>query len=295
MVRGLVDLMCGDYSAVLAAFDEVDTTQETVSEFAVMHPMIRADGLAWVGDLEGARPLIDRGLRMAEIYSDCSTHGWLAMVGLRVEADVAAAATTAGDIDAIERAEVRARAIVDAWDAARAQLQTQHPLVLAYARACDAEMARLRGDGVVEAAIAAAAEFDAISMPYYATYFRWRAAEAALAADDRRTGIPLLEQARGMARQHGFAGLDAVVTTLARTYQLRIGPGKTTVDGDEPLSVRELEVLRLMADGKSNPEIGDILSISRRTAAAHVSSVLRKLDVTTRAEAASAAVRGGLV
>ncbi len=54
----------------------------------------------------------------------------------------------------------------------------------------------------------------------------------------------------------------------------------------ELLSTRELEVLRLLADGMTDREIGEALAISPRTVESHVSSVLRKLAVKNRAEAA---------
>jgi DNA-binding NarL/FixJ family response regulator len=54
-------------------------------------------------------------------------------------------------------------------------------------------------------------------------------------------------------------------------------------------------VLRLMTDGKNNREIAERLFISRRTAAAHVSSILRKLEASSRVEAVSEAYRRGLV
>jgi NarL family two-component system response regulator LiaR len=78
-------------------------------------------------------------------------------------------------------------------------------------------------------------------------------------------------------------------------HHLRLGPARTTVDSDEPLSKRELEVLHLMTDGKTNPEIAKSLFISLSTAAAHVSNVLRKMGVTSRVEAVSEAHRRGYV
>jgi DNA-binding NarL/FixJ family response regulator len=61
------------------------------------------------------------------------------------------------------------------------------------------------------------------------------------------------------------------------------------------LTTRERDVLRLIADGLSNTEIGDRLFISHRTAQTHVTNILAKLGATTRTEAAARAVRDGLI
>lgn len=56
--------------------------------------------------------------------------------------------------------------------------------------------------------------------------------------------------------------------------------------GLDALSRREEEILRLLADGMTDREIGEILTISTRTVETHVSNILRKLDARNRAEAA---------
>ncbi len=56
------------------------------------------------------------------------------------------------------------------------------------------------------------------------------------------------------------------------------------------LSPRELEVLRLLADGASNPDISKTLYISRRTAEHHVEHILTKLEVTSRTAAVAHAL-----
>lgn len=60
------------------------------------------------------------------------------------------------------------------------------------------------------------------------------------------------------------------------------------------LTRREVEVLRLIAAGMTDRQIAATLSVSRKTASNHVSSILRKIGVATRASAASYAVRAGL-
>jgi DNA-binding NarL/FixJ family response regulator len=57
---------------------------------------------------------------------------------------------------------------------------------------------------------------------------------------------------------------------------------------------RELEVLNLVADGRTNRQIGELLFIREKTASVHVTNLLRKLGVANRREAAAVAQRTGL-
>lgn len=61
------------------------------------------------------------------------------------------------------------------------------------------------------------------------------------------------------------------------------------------LTEREYEVLKLIVTGKSNNEIAEALNISVHTAKAHVCSILQKMAVNDRVQAAVKAVRGGMV
>lgn len=61
------------------------------------------------------------------------------------------------------------------------------------------------------------------------------------------------------------------------------------------LSERELSVLRLLVEGKNNPEIAQALSISRSTVKYHMSAIIAKLGVSNRAEAVAVAVKQRLV
>jgi DNA-binding NarL/FixJ family response regulator len=72
-------------------------------------------------------------------------------------------------------------------------------------------------------------------------------------------------------------------------------PGGTEVELVESLTPRELQVLRGLADGLGNKEIGEWLSISDHTAKFHVAQILGKLGAGSRAEAVAIGIRRGLI
>jgi DNA-binding NarL/FixJ family response regulator len=93
----------------------------------------------------------------------------------------------------------------------------------------------------------------------------------------------------------GAALLDPEVTRrLVGKYAARIRPTEDTPD-DIPLTPRELEVLRLIADGLSNSEIAGALVISQETVKTFVSRILTKLGLRDRVQAVVYAYRHGLV
>ncbi|MGW7276922.1 response regulator transcription factor [Streptomyces sp. BB1-1-1] len=93
----------------------------------------------------------------------------------------------------------------------------------------------------------------------------------------------------------GAALLDPEVTRrLVGRYAARIRPARGTPN-DIPLTPRETEVLRLIADGLSNSEIAAALVISPETVKTFVSRILTKLDLRDRVQAVVYAYRHGLV
>ncbi|MFC4114407.1 response regulator [Nonomuraea zeae] len=93
----------------------------------------------------------------------------------------------------------------------------------------------------------------------------------------------------------GAALLDPEVTRqLVGRYAARIRPADGTAH-DIPLTPRELEVLRLMADGLSNSEIAATLVLSQETVKTFVSRILAKLGLRDRVQAVVYAYRQGLV
>jgi two-component system NarL family response regulator len=83
------------------------------------------------------------------------------------------------------------------------------------------------------------------------------------------------------------AGETCVPVHLANRLAKRVS--------DKSVSEREIDVLKLMAQGKSNKEIGSALFISAGTVKSHVKSIFAKLNVNSRAEAVANAAHSGLI
>ncbi|XVU27945.1 response regulator [Actinoplanes sp. CA-054009] len=86
-----------------------------------------------------------------------------------------------------------------------------------------------------------------------------------------------------------------VTRQLVGRYAARIRPADDHRPGDVPLSARELEVLRLLANGLSNSEIAATMVISHETVKTYVSRILTKLGLRDRVQAVVYAYRRGLV
>ncbi|MEU4362975.1 AAA family ATPase [Promicromonospora sp. NPDC023987] len=116
-----------------------------------------------------------------------------------------------------------------------------------------------------------------------------RSALAAAVGAARKIGAGLLvDQAQGLLERAGLAGRPADSGGAGRT-----GPAATppSDDGLAALTAREQQVLALVAEGLTNGQIAERLFISAKTASVHVSAILRKLNVSTRTEAALLAAR----
>jgi DNA-binding CsgD family transcriptional regulator/tetratricopeptide (TPR) repeat protein len=141
---------------------------------------------------------------------------------------------------------------------------------------------------------AAAAAWDPLPQPHQVAAASLRGAEAAMAAGDRDGAARRLRRAAELADQLGARPLAGEAAALARSARLALRAGQADA-GPAPhplgLTAREFEVLRLVAAGRSNPEIAAELFISAKTASVHVSNILAKLGVSSRGEAAAAAHR----
>jgi DNA-binding NarL/FixJ family response regulator len=102
----------------------------------------------------------------------------------------------------------------------------------------------------------------------------------------------LVEACRATMRGEPFL-YPAAVTSLIRDYLARARAGEE-LSGD-PLTPRELEVLKLIAEAYTSDQIAEALTISRRTVDRHRENILAKLGMRDRVELTRYAIRRGLV
>ncbi|GAA3132767.1 helix-turn-helix transcriptional regulator [Streptomyces rameus] len=121
---------------------------------------------------------------------------------------------------------------------------------------------------------------------------RLRWARALLAAERPAQAAEQARLARETAAGLGAAPLLEEIDALTRRG--RPGAGADGVQAP-PLTAREREVLRLLARGRSNRQIGEELFITGKTASVHVSNILAKLGAASRTEAVAVAHRRGLI
>jgi DNA-binding CsgD family transcriptional regulator len=172
-----------------------------------------------------------------------------------------------------------------------------------------AYLARRAGNDDPALWAAAASTLEGVSYVPLATFARLGEAEAHLRAGAREPAGTALRAAAAHAGAMGATAFRDRAERLARAGRLGLddapaGPAPeresdaasaAAVVDPWGLSPRELEVLALVADGRTNAQIGEALFISDKTASVHVTHILDKLGVSSRVEAALAAVRAGIV
>jgi DNA-binding CsgD family transcriptional regulator len=182
-------------------------------------------------------------------------------------------------------------------EAAAGRLHRHGPVGAAWAAQFDAERARFRGAVDPEGWLAIARQWEQVGHLPDEAWALFRAGESYVVAGDKRSAVEALRRAGDTAERLGASPLLASVTDLVR--ESRIDLGGSVHPGPRPralaLTDREIEVLTLLASGRSNDEIARELFISPKTASVHVSHILAKLNARSRTEAAVTAHRLRLV
>ena len=138
------------------------------------------------------------------------------------------------------------------------------------------------------------------SSPYETARSRWRLAEAFAQAGQHEAARREWQLAAQTAGDLGAVPLQAAVDDLGRRARLAPAPRRSSELGEQShgplarLTTRELDVLRLLAAGRGNKDIGATLFISAKTASLHVSNIMTKLGAASRIEAAAIAHQQGI-
>ncbi|MFG2096478.1 AAA family ATPase [Streptomyces sp. NPDC048612] len=234
------------------------------------------------------------------------------------------AATAEADARGLPAAEPgRAAVLARIRDAAK-RLPQLCPVWSAYGLAVDAELRRAEGRETPDAWAGAVSAFEPLERPHELARVCYRWAESLLHGGERATtglhgrtpreaAVLLLTQAHTAAVTMGARPLADELELLAQRGRVPLpgltpagaaapvtppgtAPGSAAAEPPAPaeslgLTPREREVLRLVADGRSNRQIADALFISPKTASVHVSNILAKLGVSGRGEAGAVAHR----
>jgi DNA-binding CsgD family transcriptional regulator len=256
------------------------------------------------GDPDPAAAVVDHVLERFDL-SRSPRFGWpLLGAGAQACREQLARAGAVRDDTARQQATQRLAALA----AESRQLPVVGRLQAAHRATFASELLVAQGKPDLAAWDATCAAWRHLGQPYQRALALVQAAETAMAAGDRAGATERLQEAAAIAdhlAEGGAIPLRRQIDLLAQRARIPLTATRTeaTADPREPadpaqrwrerlgLSPRELEVLRLVAAGRSNRQIAEELFISVKTASVHVSNILAKLAVTTRVEAAALAHR----
>jgi DNA-binding CsgD family transcriptional regulator/tetratricopeptide (TPR) repeat protein len=298
-VRGALEVDRGEVAAAREHLETARCLGVQVHDGRINGLLYRglAELAVWEGRPEDALTAVTDGV---ELTGDDEMLARLCIVGLRAAADLSsrerreagAAPPPSEVVDAL-----RAR-LVRLDRAARARRAPPSSEVRAAAATGEAELTRAAGRSEPARWSEALRRWDRLAFPGPAAYCRWRLAEAVLAEGRRADALPLWREAHQAAVALGAGPLQRAIEVDAARAAIPLAQEGEHDDRTDTvpfgLTARELEVLSLVAAGRTNRQIGEQLFISEKTASVHVSRILVKLGARTRAQAAALAVELGL-
>jgi DNA-binding CsgD family transcriptional regulator/tetratricopeptide (TPR) repeat protein len=313
VARAEIDLLRGDIGAAASRWQQIRAFPAVVSgiDFTLESADRFAEAALWAGRPGEALAETQQMLARYQVPDLTILCGRLLIAGMGACADLAEQARARQDEAAVGVAVAAADGLA-AWvkqmdDAPFAD----HPWVAtipAQRATWDAERTRVIGPSDPRAWAAAAEAWQVPGCPHRAAYAWWRQAQALLDTGQPAPSAAALRAAAAAA--DGHAPLQAQIRLLAERARIPLqppAPADPKTPGAPPpaaapgpeipfgLTDRELAVLRLLAVGRTNAQIGAELYISPKTAGVHVSNILRKLGVSGRVQAAALAERAGLL
>jgi ATP/maltotriose-dependent transcriptional regulator MalT len=283
-LRGTIAALCGRYQEAARDMDAASAIAGVRDEaqFALSFELGRALVALATGDRAQARVLVREALEGGHEVLEGRYRLPLLWLGLRIEAE----------------APDPQRERVEWLRSLAARVPASTPSSRTYRALAVAEAGR--ADGVHSDWLPAVESARAEGDPYLQAYALLRSAGQALAAGDRDSAAPMLAESTRLSAEMGADPLLVEARTLARRARMRLSEPELATTRTERdinsygLTERELEVLQLVAAGRSNPQIATELFISPKTASVHVSNIISKLNVASRGEAAAVAHRLGI-
>jgi DNA-binding CsgD family transcriptional regulator len=305
--RAEIDLLRDDIDAAVGRRKQIDALFGGVrrAELAWESAQRSVELALWAGRPGDALDEVRRALPLFQTEYLAVSCGRLLAVGMRACADLAEQARARRDEPAAEAAAAAAGSLASWAGQVNDAPFTDHPFLAtipAERATWNAERTRLAGTSEPDAWNAAAQAWQHLGCPHRAGYAWWRQAQAHLDAGHPATTAAAALRAAAAAAD-GHAPLLAQVRLLADRARIPLQPPAQASEAPPParapapygLTGRELAVLRLLAAGRTNAQIAAELYISPSTASVHVSSILRKLGVSSRVQAAAIAERAGLL
>jgi ATP/maltotriose-dependent transcriptional regulator MalT len=302
--RGRYEIACGDLDAAERNLAAAESMARRSGDVMWAGPVAaaRAELELWRARPAAAVELAHSTLELAP-ERECLQHtSELHALGARALADLALAGRARREFPSYSRAAEALLARLTERLGASFPLGAAPARVWADVVLCAAEVDRARGGSDPDRWRKALGAADAAGHAGRGAYARWRLAEALLERGEREPAKAALAEAyRTAASSH--APLTREIEALARRGRLAIAPSGTGGDdrsgdnraaGQLGLTAREAEVLGLIAEGLTNRQIAGALFISEKTAEHHVSRILGKLGVHTRAAAGSVAYQIGI-
>jgi DNA-binding CsgD family transcriptional regulator len=306
--RAEIELLNGDIAASAHRWQQIKACIGQIGSIETAREAAQREGqlALWAGRPGDALEKVQEALALFIAPDLTIMCGHLLAIGMRACADLAEGGKARRDDPAVSAARAAAASLFTWEDRMGHRPFTDHPFVgtIPADRAdWDAERTRLAGSSDPTNWEAAGKAWQALGCPHHAGYAWWRQAEAQLDA-----GLPAAVAAAALraaaATAEGHAPLLAQIRALAERARIPLrqpsasrapGPGQAGEPALYGLTARELAVLRLLACGRTNAQIGAELYISPKTAGVHVSNLLRKLGVSNRVQAAALAERAGLL
>jgi non-specific serine/threonine protein kinase len=281
MLGGAEEYRGGDHAAMACYGEALELSREVGENRLTLWSLINlADGAYRLGEHDRSAALAGEALNLSASTEDRMLHAFALIVAGQValdRGDVAEASCLFGESLSLSRA---------------ADNHSGHLAALVGSAAV--QLAGGRAERAVRLLGAADAAREVLGVHVPLNHELQRRTERAA-----RAGLPEGDDAAAWAAGRLLTAAEAVAEAEVAAAEPATS-GAPRRDGghlaeDHGLTAREREVLRLLADGCTDREIGDALFISWRTAQAHVGHIFAKLGVSTRTSAVAAALRADLV